>query len=401
MNDCVKLLKYAKRPIMLLGGGIHLSRARDEAEGLAILLGIPVVQTWNALDVLPFGHPLNVGNVGTFGGPGRNFAIQNCDLLLSIGSRISGRITGGLIETFARFAKKIIVDIDQDELDAHEGYIKICSDAKGFITTLSEALKDLPDWSGWLNRCQGWKEKYRPWKESFSEGSGKDINPYYFIKALSDACGEGDIIIHDCGGNTIVTCQTFETKRGQRLISDNGHSAMGYALSAAIGAQFAAPDKRVVCIIGDGGFDINVQELSVIKHHNLPIKVFVLNNHGYGITRMFQDTNFEGRYEACDEKSGLWIPDLVKVSQSYGIPSWYMYCFDEIAQQSIPDSIKTVLMQNYPVVCVVDCGDFHDYRPRLGWHSPIEDQYPFLAREEFRSNMIVEPIEGWETPIYP
>jgi acetolactate synthase-1/2/3 large subunit len=393
-------MKKARRPVVLLGGGIWLADAVSEAKQLARRLKkVPYFVTWNMIDY----HDLEYygGKVGTFGGDGRNFGIQNCDLLLAIGSRISGRITGGMLHTFARDAKKIIVDIDKNEMKYQQvkGDLNICCDAKIFIRKLMEHLKKARDFGKnidpyWLRKVQEWRLKYRVVKNEYYKQKGS-VNPYVFVKVLSDFMKEGDVLVHEAGGNCVVTSQAFEPKDRQRIFTNNGNSSLGYAFPAAIGACIATK-KPVICICGDGGMNFNIQEIQTLKHYKLPVKVFIFDNRAFGITKAYRDTHFNSEYAGVDARHGISFPDFVKVAQAYNVSGLRINNHNDLRRK-----VKWILNANEPIICDVNMKGFYDYQPKLGWGTPIEDQYPFLARDEFRKNMIIEPIPGWENPVYP
>lgn len=394
---CLKMLCCARRPAILLGAGVWLADAVKEAKKLAAKLKtVPFFVTWNMIDYYDPKH--YGGRIGTFGGDGRNFGIQNCDLLLAIGSRISGRITGGRVSAFVRKAKKIIVDIDSEELryQVLKGDLNICCDAKIFLKELLKSADDykIPDFSWWLDKVKMWRLKYpvvkgEYWKQKAS------VNPYIFIKVLSGLMKEGDILVHEAGGNCVVTSQAFQAKANQRVFSNNGNSSLGYALPAAMGACIATK-KKVICITGDGGLNFNIQELQTIKHYRLPVKILIFNNQSFGITKLYRDTNFQSEYAGVDEKHGLSMPDFIKIAKAYGIKSVRIN-----GHQDLRTKLKYALDADEPIVCDINMIGFYDYKPRLGWKSPIEDQYPFLPRREFIENMLIEPVSGWENPSYP
>jgi len=399
-------LQKAKRPVIMVGGGVRLAGAADALLDTGKRLKIPIFPTWNALDVVPSDYEYYSGRIGTFGGAGRNFALQNSDLLLALGSRISGRITGGNLSSFARAAKKYVVDVDEPALRKTFQQIpfdvNILCDAKLFLELLNAKLDgiNVPDFSAWVSTAIGWKNKYDPvLPEFFEENSNKGyVHPYAFVRLLSQEMQDGDVLIGDCGGNIVVTNHAFETKKGQRLITNNGNSPMGFSFSGAMGAWLAS-DKahNVVCIIGDGGFNMNLQELQTVKNYGTKFKTFILNNHCYGITRQFQRTNFEGREEACGPK-GYNPPDFVKICNAYGIKTFEI---KKNSESEIRRMVRDVLNYDAPVVCDVDIGGWDSYLPRVvGWNTPIEDMEPYLPREEFRKNMIIDPLPGWESHNY-
>ena len=390
-------LAGAVRPVLLIGGGVRGARAREAFNLLAEALRVPCFPTWNALDVVPSDHPWYGGRVGTYGGPGRNFGVQNADLLLAIGCRLSGRITGGRPETFARGARRYCVDVDEALLDPRTQqqpfHVNIHADATEFMRDLESAYRRQRTEVGisttafetrerWLHQVFCWRDKYDP-----VQGDQPQSHPYGYVRELSRHLPPNAVIITDCGGNVVTMNQAFQTKTGQRYFSSNGNSPMGFSLAGAIGAWHADPTRPVICVIGDGGLSINAQELAALCRTK--VKVFVLNNHCYGITRAYQEMHNAGRAEASGPDCGVWMPEVEDLARAYDIESF----------SSKRTNLPFMLSHPGPFVCDVDIGDFHDYEPRIfGWDTPIEDMHPYLLREEFRANLIgVEPMPGWET----
>lgn len=411
LNDLMK----AKRPVIMVGGGAK--EVSSMIPNLMKALKIPFFPTWNALDIVCSDDPYYGGRIGTYGGPGRNFGIQNCDLLLAIGSRISGRITGGNIHSFARGAKKYVVDVDpallQRKLQQVPFDVNIKCSAFVFVSQLLEAIEhfDLPDFSEWNNKVFEWREKYDPVKPEHFEGTFDKVNPYAFCRILSERLKPNDIIVADCGGNIVAMNHAFKTKRGQNYFTNNGNSPMGFSMCGAIGAWFArhgegSPYKNlpkdvrgnVICITGDGGMTMNSQELATLKNYGINIKVFIINNHIYGITKAFQEVNFEGRSEACGPK-GYNPPNFKKVTEAYGLCSSGIQNNSRSVIEMMIDAVLEV--DDTAIICDVDCHEYHTYEPKItGWNTPIEDMYPLLDRSEFKENMIIEPLAGWETAKY-
>lgn len=402
IRELLSDIKKHQRPVMLVGGGVKIAGAIDIMQEVSQLLGVPTFPTWNALDSVTSDMETYCGRIGTYGGAGRNFAIQNSDLLFSVGSRISGRITGGNISSFAREAKKVMVDVDdaqlQPKLQQVPFDVNIKCDAKLFLTLMKKVILETGynrNHENWLNQAKEWRHRYDPVKPEFSKQT-KQIHPYHFVRRLSETMTADDVFLADCGGNIVISSHAFETKKGQHFITNNGNSPMGFSFSAAIGAWFAAPEKTIVCIIGDGGFNMNPQELQTIKNYGCKIKTIILNNHIYGITKAYQETNFQGRAEACGPK-GYSPPDFIKVTDAYGIRT---IALKDPAE--IDNVIHELLTCDEPVVCDVDIHEYHNYEPRIfGWSTPIEDMYPYLPREEFKQNMYIEPLDGWMTPAMP
>lgn len=396
------LLK-AQRPVVMVGQGVRLAGGVEEMLELGRQLRIPCFPTWNALDTITSDYEYYGGRIGTYGGAGRNFGIQNSDLLLAVGSRIPGRITGGNVTSFARGAKKYVIDVDeamlQRKLQEVPFDVNIYCDAKIFLERLSRKLKgwnkSLPDFSGWTCKVMEWKVKYDTVRPEYYKEQ-EYVHPYAFMRTLSEKMDKDAILIGDCGGNIVVSSHAFETKYGQRNLTNNGNSPMGFSFAAAMGAWFARPDAQVVCTIGDGGFNMNIQELQTFINYGINVKTFILNNHIYGITKAFQETNFEGRAEACGPK-GYNPPDFVKIAEAYGLKTVTISNNSEIHEK-----IDEVLSYDGAVICDVNMHEYHTYEPRIfGWKTPIEDMYPYLPREEFRNNMFIEPEEDWENPAYP
>lgn len=393
----------AKRPVIMVGAGVRAAGAVELLEKVGKKLKIPVFPTWNALDIVTSDYEFYGGRIGTYGGRGRNFGLQNSDLVLAVGSRISGRITGGNLKTFLRAAKKYVVDVDetllQKKLQQVPFDVNIHSDAKLFLERLLARLEKftVPDLSAWTKQVLAWRDKYDPVRPEFYDQK-EFVNPYVFFRVLSEEMVAGDVLVGDCGGNIVISNHAFETKKGQRNITNNGNSPMGFSHAATMGAWMASDKKHnVVCTIGDGGFNMNIQELATYKNYDIRAKTFIINNHIYGITKAFQETNFQGRMEACGP-IGYNPPDFVKICAAYGIK---VVTIDKNAD--IRTKIREILdYKDGPIVCDVNCHEWHEYSPRIfGWKTPIEDMYPYLPREEFKANMFIEPVEGWENPELP
>ena len=393
VEEIKELISQSDRPALLLGGGISISGVNEKIKELVSILKIPYFVTWNMIDFDSYDNPYYGGKVGTYGGEGRNFGVQNCDLLIGIGTRISGRITGGMMDTFARGAKKVLIDVDQEDMRWQQvkADINIAANLSDIIPIMLESFSGVNyDFAEWLSRVVNWKNKYGVMRDEYYES--KNVNPYVFMQELCDKMSDGDVLVHEAGGNAVITSQSYKAKSNQKVFSNHGNSSLGYALPAAVGAAVAT-NKPVLCITGDGGLNFNIQEFQTIKHYNLPVKVLIFNNYAYGITKSYRDTNFQSEYAGCDAAHGLESPDFVKVAQSYGLKTVTINNNKEISEK-----LNEVLSSDEAVVCDINMNGFYDYLPKIGWKNPIEDMYPFLDREEFRSNMITPPLEGWEKP---
>ncbi len=392
MDGLSGLIKNAKKPLIIAGHGIRLAGAKDEFLNLIKKLNIPVVTTMNGFDLVSHDNPLFIGRIGTVGNRCANFALQNSDLVISMGSRNNIRQISYNWENFAKKAKLVLIDIDKSELDKPtlNPYLKIHSDCKIFIEKLNN-LKNLSSKkSGWLNWCVEIKEKYP--NIEIENISDKGIEPYNFMNKLSKELSENEIVITANGSAFVVYFQAGEVKKNQRYIWNSGDASMGYDLPAAIGACIASGGKRIVCIAGDGSMMMNLQELQTIKHYNLPIKIFLLNNSGYVSIRQTQNAFFNGRKTACCPQSGVSIPSFTDLSKAFGIKTMKIENENEIKARII----KT-LEADEAVLCEVMLKTDYGFRPKLASKcledgtmisSSLENMYPFLDKTEIEKIMI-------------
>ncbi|MFQ5770306.1 MAG: thiamine pyrophosphate-binding protein, partial [bacterium] len=349
VSESIDLIKQASQPVILAGNGIRLAGAQKEFMQLVEKLKFPVLTTWGAADLIPEDFDLYIGRPGMIGQRGANFAIQNSDLLLSIGSRLSIPQTGYNFKAFAREAKKIIVDIDNAELEKGKIRVDIPINfgAKEFIKEMNGQLSSYSpnNINGWIDRCKEWKSRYPVvLPEYFNQKS--PVSSYVFIDALSDELDNNDVIVTDMGTSFTCTFQTFKVKRGQRFFTSSGLAAMGFGLPGSIGACFGNNKKRTICISGEGGLQMNIQELQTLVTHDLPIKLFVLNNQGYLTIKHTQNTHFKGHYVGSGRTSKLIFPDIIKVAHAYGLKTEKITSHDELK-----DKINSVLKTPGPVVC--------------------------------------------------
>ncbi|HXH33203.1 MAG TPA: thiamine pyrophosphate-binding protein [Plantibacter sp.] len=384
-------LAAAERPVAILGWGIRLAGAEAEARELVERLGLPALLTWPAGDMIPSDHPCVVGAFGTHGTRHANFALQNADLVLSVGARLDTREAGTPYSDFARAATKHVVDIDPTELNklpvfGMEVDTMVHADARVFFQHLldrTEGSKPLAI-DAWRTQIEVWRERYPVCPASFREEEA--VNPYVFVDELSDACDPGETLVLDTGCALAWTCQGFRFKEGQRLIHAFNTTAMGYGLPGAVGASFALGGAPVTCITGDGSLMMNIQELATVAHHRLPVKIFLIDNGGYAMVQQTQEQWLDGRYAATTPETGLGFPDWARAAAAFGLETMEITRNDEIA-----DVIRRVREADGPVFCRVEISASHRVIPQVRFGYPIEDGEPFLAREEFLANMIVEP----------
>jgi acetolactate synthase-1/2/3 large subunit len=383
-----KLLNKSKRPILILGGGIRMSKSINELDKFFKKVDLPIVTTWSGLDTIDYKNKNYIGCIGVYGSRAANFAVQNSDLVLNFGSRLDTRITGGKPETFARSAKVVSIDIDRHELNKQRGldvYLRINEDLNKFLSTFNLKLKEFKfsASSSWKNICQQWKLTYPNVQSSYCKQK-KYVNPYCFIDRLSKKLNKKDIIVTDDGGHLTWTIQAFKVKKGQRVFSAFGNSPMGYAFPAALGASLANKKKRIICIDGDGSIQINIQELQTMVANNLPIKLFIINNNGYGIIKQFQELYLNKRYEATIPSKGVTNPNFKKISNAYGIN------YSEIKNnKEINKVLNKILNSKKPEFVNVIIDPNQKIIPKLQFGNPIEDLSPLLPRSEFKKNMII------------
>ncbi len=387
-------LGRAKRPVILAGTGVRAAGALDEFKQLIRRLGIPVTTAWTH-DLISSNDPLFCGRPGTIGERAGNFTVQNADLLLILGSRLNVRQTSYNWQSFAPRACKVQVDIDSAELckPLVRPDVPVHCDLRVFLQEMLRQCDALDYRAGrydsWLAWCRERVQKY-PVVQQHQRQAGPPLNPYDFIQRLGDMLGADDAVI--CGNATacIVPYQALALKDGERLISNSGAASMGYDLPAAIGAAFARNGRRVICLAGDGSIQMNVQELQTIVHHNLPVKIFVLNNNGYLSMRATQ-SNFFGRLTGEGPASGVSFPDMMKVGSAYGIPSIRV---DRVSQMA---DVERALAASGPALIDVMLDPEQQFEPRSRAKQlpdgrivspPLEDMYPFLDEDELKSNII-------------
>jgi acetolactate synthase-1/2/3 large subunit len=396
----IEHLNRASRPLLFAGNGIRLARAEREFAELAALLKVPVVATWCAADLISSDDPLYVGRPGSVAARGANFALQNCDFLLAIGVRLDFAITGYAPDKLARAAHKVVVDIDPAELAKLHPHVQepVCSDAARFLREFlkqSDMVKPVAR-TFWDARCADWKTRYPVVTDEHRKPEGR-VSIYYLAEVIGRETETDDRLVSGSSGSGIeIFLLACPTRTGQRIYHTAGLGSMGFGLPASIAVCLAGGTHRTICVDGDGGFQFNIQELETVARLNLPIKFFVLNNDGYASIRASQSNYFGQASIGCDARTGLTVPDISKVAGAYGIRTAVIK-----DQSSLREDVRCVLKMPGPVVCDVHVIPDEVRAPRLSSYQkpdgsfvsrPLEDLWPFLPREEFFANMIVEPV---------
>lgn len=395
VKQAYNLLENAKRPVFLVGQGVSLAGARKEFYEYVNEVRIPVITARLGIDLIESDNDLYVGRPGNYGERAANFAIQNADVIISVGCRLASSLVGHNPKEFGKHAYLFVVDIDQKELDKPGAKIdyKAQIDCKDFFTKLQEELAEyqLPSYEEWVVKCNEWKTKYPVVQSEYKEQ--QPVNSYYFVDKLSELADKDAAIMVDTGSCFHVACQTWKLKKGQKYLTTGGLSSMGYWV-AGIGACMANDKKDTIVITGDGSLQMNIQEFATIKYNKLPIKVFILNNNGYLLIRHTQHNFMEDRFVGEGPNSGVWCPDSIKIAEAYGIKGVRIENVNEVETK-----IKEVLESDGPVICEVMTPEWQLLIPRIASEKlpdgtlksrNYEDMFPYLPEEELKANMIAE-----------
>lgn len=381
----VAMLGQAKRPLVLAGGGVRAAGAADELAKLLKATGIPVVCSLMGLDAVDQGARSFSGMIGSYGNRYSNMTLANCDLLFVLGSRLDTRQTGARTETFARGARKIHVDIDRHELGAKiKTDLAVRADLNVFLKRFNTILPRRParDLAAWYKTIDGYRASF---PEVETVENAREINPNRFMQLLSKFSSPGDIICADVGQNQMWTGQSFRLKKGQRLLMSGGMGSMGFSLPAAIGAAIACPGRRVLSICGDGGVQVNIQDMDSLSGRKLPVKVILMNNSCLGMVRQFQDLYFNGRRQST--LVGYHCPDLKRVIEAYGVPGRVVR-----DMSGVPSALRSAMAAKGPFLVEVKLTPETGVEPKLEFNRPMEDMSPYMSREKLRQAMIVKPL---------
>ena len=386
-------IRAAKRPIFICGNGIHRCNAQASLLRLLELLHVPVAVPLTAKDVIYEDHPMNIGVFGTAGQRRANFALQNSDCLVAIGAGLNSQKIGFNVPGFAPKAKKIVVDIDRNQLDNQiiKPDMSIEADAAQLLEQMISLLQAQPYSAPkkWMEACVRWKERYPMLMDDYFADS-EHVNSYVFHDRLSAVLTPDDVLVTGNALDTTSYLQSFKVKKGQRTLN-SGWGAMGWCLPMTIGACIGSGRKRTICVTGDGSFQFNSQELLTIRHYNLPTKIFIFNNDGYSNIRGTQENFFQGRYVAVDPQSGVATANFAKLAEAYV----FGYCHIK-NHGELEGGIRCALGKEGPVLCEVNISPKQRILPKASAFKrpdgtfesrPLEDMAPFLSREEIWENM--------------
>ena len=396
----IEKIRNAKRPVINAGNGIRIAGAAEVFLRVVEKLGIPVVTGWNSIDLIYDTHPLYTGRAGIMGDRAGNWAVQNSDVLLSIGSRLSVRQVGYQYQSWARAAYTIIEDVDAEELKKPDLHVDmpVWADAKDLLEALERNLEEkVPEeqkreQQEWIKCCQNWKKDYPVIQEKHKMQKGS-VNVYAFIGKLSSLLPENKITVVGNGSACVVGSHAYEIKKGQRFITNSAVASMGYDLPAATGACIASGGQDMICVTGEGSIQMNLQELQTIIHHRLPIKIFVINNGGYHSIRQTQKNFFGEPLVGIGEDSGdLSFPSMEKLAWAYGYP------YQKITDNCKLDEIRQTLQTQGPAICEVFVDTKQKFEPKCASKrledgsmvsAPLEDLAPFLSEEELKRQMFI------------
>ncbi|MDZ7576952.1 MAG: thiamine pyrophosphate-binding protein [Candidatus Nanopelagicales bacterium] len=395
-RTALRMLAESQRPILIVGSAVRTAGCAKSVLEFAELHGLPICPTWGALDIVPSAHPLFVGTIGTHGGRAGNFAMQNSDLIVSIGARLGFKETGTPLNSWARGARVVVVDIDPGELMKFSHFerdidLAVQCDAADFVNALLNQCQVGDGGTGrlapWLGRIAEWKRRYvqaAPRPIADPRLQPQTVNPYALMRGLASVAPPEAVFAVDTGCTIAWMTQAFAFQAGQRLLHAFNNTPMGYAIPAAIGAAFADPLRPVYCLVGDGSLMMNVQDLATIVRQRLPIVILVLNNSGYAMVQQTQDEWLDSHYVATSVAGGLGFPDYGKLADAFGLG------FERIATDGdivgVLSRIKTV---DKPALCEVVISSGERVTPQCKFGRPVEDAEPLLPRQEFLSNMIV------------
>lgn len=402
VSQTLDLIKNSRRPLLWVGHGIRLSGAEQQFKKLLDKLNVPALVTWQAADLVPDDHPMFVGRAGTYGQRFANLALQNCDLLIALGTRIALPQRGYNDKHFSRASKKVIVEIDPAELEKFQFNIDVpvLGNVSNFIDEMllqTETL-EMTRFDSWMLTYKTWQDKY-PMAAAPKDLDAEGINSYWFIDRLSQYLEKDHLIVTDMGTSLTCTHAAIKLKQGQRIMTSTGLGEMGFGLPGAIGAALGTQSQRVVLITGEGGLMMNLQELQTMKNLKLDIKIFLINNNGYLTIKHTHNAlyNSQGTAGACSPASGVTFPDFESISKAFG------FNFTRIeTARNLDFWIQAVLANRGPIIAEISMPEFQELIPKLAvkkredgtvYSSPLEDLYPFLPAEELEKEMLIPLVK--------
>jgi len=385
-KEFFKLLSKSKRPIFLVGWGIYLSKTQKDFINIFEKFNIPICMTWGAADIIPHNHKLNFGVFGTHSNRYSNFAVEKSDLLISFGTRLDSKATGTPTSNFSKKSKKIVIDIDSEELSKFKKFglkidILIQDDLKEVVKILKKIkIKPKKNYNDWKNKILNWKSEFEKFDEKTRKIRG--LNPYTFFDSLSSMLPKKCNIFVDTGCAVAWCNQAFKLSKGQRLYHDYNNTAMGWSLPASIGSYFYCKENTI-CIIGDGSLMMALHELSTVKHHKLPIKLIIVNNSGYGMIRQTQDIWMKSVYHASSKEGGVSFPDFKKIANSFDIK---YYKVKTIKKAKI--LFKKHLFSKKAIIFDVIIPKEAKVLPLAKFGRPNTDMEPVLPRKQYKKNIL-------------
>jgi len=390
------MLSKAERPIIIAGNGIRLGNSNVAFKEMVETSNIPFAVSYLAVDLLPSNHPQYVGRLGIKGDRAGNFAVQNSDLVISLGCHLSVALTGFEYQLFARKAKVVVVDIDKEEHKKNTVKIDILihSDLGEFFSQLG-GVEVKETWLQWGEQVRSWREQWPVCLPEYAKDK-EGINKYYFIEKLIGQLKPDSAVVSDAGSSYYVTSQALKIRDEQRYITSGAQADMGFTLPAAIGVA-TAKNGEVIGITGDGSLQMNIQELQTLVYSKIPVKLVVWNNNGYLSIRATQQKFFSGRELGTDKDSGISFPEVKKISQAYGIPYFRAEKSGELSSK-----IKLLLEEKGPAILEIMCSHNQEIIPTASSmklpngkmvSKPLEDMYPFMERSVFLDNMIIDPVD--------
>jgi acetolactate synthase-1/2/3 large subunit len=381
----LKQISAAKRPVIVLGGGLSTPRKVDELREFLRQVEVPLLQTWAGLDLVPYDWKHRIGTLGVYGSRLGNFVVQHADLVVCLGTRLSQNLTGGVLSTFASKARIVMVDIDQGEMDKFDGHgIEIAERIQcqmgDFLEIAKEAAKQFkaPPIKPWLATIDRWRKELPDDVPVEPPDDAGFVDAHHFVRKLSDVLANDEIVFVDTGGNLTWTCNNLRVKPRQRVLSAWNFTPMGYAVPAGIGGAVAAPGRPITCIIGDGGLQLCLGELSTVVRHKLPLKIILFNNHSHGIQKQTLETWLDGKYAGVDSASGLGLSDFPNVAKAMGLPLVNISISSDIAKK-----LKEAYDISGPVFCNIEINPNQKLYPVLKAGEPLENQMPFVNAKQF------------------